>query len=57
MEATRRVKDGHTYTFLLNHNPEAVTVQLPGPARELLTGADMPRSVELKGRGVMILKA
>lgn len=57
VEATRRVKGEDTYTFLLNHNGEATTVQLAGPARDLLTGAEVGRSVELPGRGVMILKA
>lgn len=57
VEVTRRVKDGRTYTFLLNHNAEAVSVDAGEETRtDLLTGGTVSGTVSIPGKGVMILE-
>ncbi|RMI38546.1 beta-galactosidase [Streptomyces triticirhizae] len=41
--------------FLLNHTTEPVTVPLPSPRTDLLTGRAHPREVTLAGRGAAVL--
>jgi beta-galactosidase len=57
VEVSTRVKDGKSFTFLLNHNADSVTLQLsPEPQRDLLTGETTAGPVQLAGHGVMILE-
>ncbi|MFF1656849.1 beta-galactosidase [Streptomyces sp. NPDC058255] len=42
--------------FLLNHGRDAVTVSVPGRLRDLLTGADVAKTVELGRYGVVVLE-
>ncbi|MWV44190.1 beta-galactosidase [Paenibacillus sp. HJL G12] len=57
IEATKRVKGGRSFLFLLNHNAENAAVILgDGKHRDLLTGSIVQGTVELSGRGVMILE-
>ncbi|MBB6731020.1 beta-galactosidase [Cohnella zeiphila] len=57
VEATCRTKGGMSYTFLLNHNDEAVSVRMEkGGKRELLTGRELPETFELPAKGVMIVE-
>ncbi|WP_199614194.1 beta-galactosidase [Paenibacillus alkalitolerans] len=56
LEVSRRTKDGNSMLFLLNHNPEAVTVELDGSRyTDLLTGKSVSGSASVPGRGVVIL--
>ncbi|ANY74322.1 beta-galactosidase [Paenibacillus ihbetae] len=57
VEATRRVKDGKAFTFVLNHTAEAKTVPLGDEVyKDLLTGKEQQKQCEVPGRGVMILE-
>lgn len=58
VEVTRRTKNGKTFTFLLNHNDEAATVDtgLEGAA-DLLTEQSISGTVTLPAKGVMILES
>jgi beta-galactosidase len=57
VEVTRRTKDGKAFTFLLNHNAEAVAVDTQMErATDLLTEQSVSGVVTLPGRGVMILE-
>ncbi|HJQ30213.1 MAG TPA: beta-galactosidase, partial [Rubrobacter sp.] len=38
VDAVRRKTEDTSFLFVLNHNEEAVEIQLPGPGRDLLTG-------------------
>lgn len=56
VEVTRRVKDGKTYTFYLNHGDQSVAVNLGQAERlELLTGRRLSGEQELAAKGVWIL--
>lgn len=57
VEATRRVKDGTSLTFLLNHSSQPKTVDL-GEIRgvDCLSGRRLEGSVVLDGRDVMIVR-
>lgn len=56
VEVSNRMKDGKSYTFVLNHNAESVTIPLGDQVyQELLGGKEVQGNVELPGRGVMIL--
>ncbi|MFC4103072.1 beta-galactosidase [Paenibacillus xanthanilyticus] len=56
VEVTRRVKDGRSYLFVLNHNAEAVSVDLKHGGTDLLTGASLAGVSEIAGRGVLIVE-
>ncbi len=56
VEVTQREKDGKSFTFVLNHNADPVQVDLGGRSRtDLLTGRQLSGSVDLAGRGLLIL--
>lgn len=56
VEVSRRVKDDRTFTFILNHNPDPVAVDLgPCQGRDLLTGRELRGTVTLPGRDVIIV--
>lgn len=58
VEVTQRRKAGRTFTFILNHNTEAVTVPLPaGTYLELLSGTPVTGEIALTGRDVCILQS
>jgi beta-galactosidase len=57
VEVTRREGAGHSYTFVLNHNPSPVRVTLPAPLRDLLTGGTHAAAISLPPLGVAILTA
>ncbi len=57
VEATRRSKDGKTYTFVLNHNAEPAEIELPSaPQLDLLTGETVSGAYTLAAKGVLILE-
>jgi beta-galactosidase len=57
VEATRRVHDGATYLFLLNHSDtDSATVPLPAPGVDLLTGAAVAGSITLEPAGVAVVR-
>lgn len=57
VEVSVREKDGTTFTFLLNHNAEEVTVDIgEASAVELISGQSLSGTVTLPARGVMILE-
>lgn len=57
VEAARRVKEGRSFLFLLNHNAENASINIgEGQRRELLSGQTVQGMTELPGRGVMILE-
>jgi beta-galactosidase len=51
----RRGADGTDYHVMLNLGAEPVTVRLPAPMRDRLTGAAETDSVRLEARGVALL--
>ncbi|AWB45475.1 beta-galactosidase [Paenibacillus sp. CAA11] len=56
VETSERVKNGTSYLFLLNHNPEPASVDIGPEARqELLSDSMVSSSVTVPGRGVLIL--
>ncbi|NLV91704.1 MAG: beta-galactosidase [Firmicutes bacterium] len=56
VEVTRRSKDGKEFTFVLNHNPEPVEVDLGDDGFiNLLTKEEMTGKVTLAGRDLLIL--
>ncbi|MBB3108476.1 beta-galactosidase [Paenibacillus phyllosphaerae] len=57
VEVTERVKDGRSYLFVMNHNAEAVNVDLKDGGVDLLTDRSVSGVTELAGRGVMIVEA
>ncbi len=56
VEVTRRIHGETRYLFVLNHNTHEVQFTLPGPARDLLTGADSPPTIRLAPYGVAVLR-
>ncbi|MDQ0059236.1 beta-galactosidase [Paenibacillus harenae] len=57
VEVTRRVKDGKSFTFVLNHNAEAALVQLQDePSKDLLTGQLVSGEYSLAAKGVLIIE-
>ncbi|WMT42228.1 beta-galactosidase [Paenibacillus sp. D2_2] len=57
VETTRRVKDGNSYLFLLNHNASDVEVDLGSiEAVDLLTTERVSGKIVVPGRGVKILE-
>lgn len=57
IELVQRKKNGAVFTFVLNHNPAAASIQLGGLAAEdLLTGSRVTGTAVVSGYGVMILR-
>ncbi|HEX7064387.1 MAG TPA: beta-galactosidase, partial [Bacillales bacterium] len=57
VEATRRVKDGKSYTFLLNHTEEPQSVHTgPNKFKDLLSDEVIIESAPIPPKGVMILE-
>lgn len=58
VEMTQRQKDGHTFTFILNHSDRIQSVDLGQEMRqELLSDRNVQGKIELPPKQVMILKA
>ncbi|HEX2910912.1 MAG TPA: beta-galactosidase [Chloroflexia bacterium] len=56
VEVAQRVKDGHSFLFIMNHNPETVTVDLGGlQATDLLSNQKISGQQEVPGRGLRIV--
>lgn len=56
IESVRRVKDGVSYLFLLNHTAEELSADIgTGKRTDLLTGKKFSGSTVVPGRGVLIL--
>lgn len=51
----RRGGDNQRYLFVLNHRPEAVTITLPQPMRDLLSGDAPSAGLTLDAYGAAIL--
>lgn len=57
VEVSRRVKDGISYLFVLNHNTEAVSYDLGQlKAEDLISGNQLSGTVSIEGRDVHILE-
>ena len=56
IEMVRRVKQGQSYAFYLNHNVEGMTVNIERPGVDLISGAHMSGNYFLPGFGVAIVK-
>ncbi|MFD2700048.1 beta-galactosidase [Paenibacillus shunpengii] len=57
VEVSRRVKDGISYLFVLNHNTEAVSYDLGQlKAEDLISGNQLRGTVSIEGRDVHILE-
>jgi beta-galactosidase len=56
VEVVRRRTDDRTFTFVLNHGERTVEVRLPGPARDLLTGAEHTGELVLEPLDVAVLE-
>ncbi|HEX6542657.1 MAG TPA: Beta-galactosidase C-terminal domain, partial [Ktedonobacterales bacterium] len=56
VEITRRMREGASYLFVLNHNPHETQVTLPAPAYDLLTGEERPPAITLAPFGVALLR-
>ena len=56
VEASRRKKGTDSFLFLLNHGDEAARVDVEGKLTELATGKPVKGSIQIPGKGVMILR-
>lgn len=57
VEVTRRSKNGKSFTFILNHNTEAVELKLQNdPRKDLLTDKLVSGVYSLAAKGVMIIE-
>jgi beta-galactosidase len=56
VEVVRRKTGEASFLFVLNHGDETVEVQLPKPARDLLTGAESGGELTLEPMGVAVLE-
>lgn len=57
VEVTRRIKDGKSFTFVLNHNSEASVVQLQDePRKDLLSGELVSGEYSVAAKGVLIIE-
>ena len=57
VEATKRVKNGKEYTFVLNHTDREETVQLGDRTmKDLLTDKSYSHTLTIPGKGVAILE-
>lgn len=57
VEVARRVKNGMSYLFVLNHNAEAAEVEVGSEKLDLLTGERVTGTLTVQGRGVAILES
>lgn len=57
VEAIRRQDENTALLYLLNHRDQAVTVTLPEPATDLVTGRSVAGSLRLEPRDVAILRS
>jgi beta-galactosidase len=56
VEITRRKAGDKEWMFLLNHNAASQEVSLPGPLKDLLTGATHNEKTSVEPYGVMVLQ-
>ncbi|MNE78788.1 Beta-galactosidase BgaA [compost metagenome] len=56
VEVTRRVKNGLSYLFVLNHNADPATIIIDSEKTDILTGEKVSGSLTVPGRGVAILE-
>ncbi|GFN30497.1 beta-galactosidase [Paenibacillus xylaniclasticus] len=57
IEATRRIKNGQAYVFVLNHNAEEQTIELGSvKGMELLTDSHIEGQAVIAARGVLIIE-
>jgi beta-galactosidase len=56
VDAVRRKTEVASFLFLLNHNQEALEIQLPNPGRDLLTGKEHDSQLTLDPLGAAILQ-
>ena len=56
VEATMRRSSKGTLTYLLNHNPTAQTVKVPGKMKDVLSGTTFSETVSLDAYGVRVLQ-
>lgn len=56
LEALRRVKDGKTWLFLLNHSDRHLKLSIDATGYDLLTGLDVNDSVALEPSGVVVIQ-
>lgn len=57
VEVTQRCKDGHCYTFILNHNDSPAEVTLKAEQMDLISGQKFSGAVTLAPRDVLILES
>ncbi|MNW53597.1 Beta-galactosidase BgaA [compost metagenome] len=57
VEVARRVKNGLSYLFLLNHNAESAAVEIGSEKLDILTGEKVAGAITVSGRGVAILES
>ncbi|MNO31935.1 Beta-galactosidase BgaP [compost metagenome] len=57
VEVARRVKNGLSYLFLLNHNAESAAVEIGSEKLDILTGEKVAGAITVPGRGVAILES
>ena len=55
VEAVKRVKDGKTYLFILNHNNKAVDVPIDRKMVDELTGSAFDNLIQIQAYGVAVL--
>lgn len=56
VEVTRRVKNGLSYLFVLNHNADPAIVKIDSEKTDILAGEKVSGSLTVPGRGVAILE-
>lgn len=57
VEVSRRVKDGQQFTFIMNHNEDAVTVELGNESfQDMLNDRVLSEQVELAPKAVLLLQ-
>lgn len=52
----QRYNEQYSYTFLLNHNLESVTINLPAGGYDLISKREYTSSISLDPRGVAIIR-
>ena len=58
VEITQRFKDDRTFTFILNHNPDLVTIDLEGVKyHELIRDTEVSGKISLNGVDLVVLKS
>jgi beta-galactosidase len=56
VEVTLRAGGGHELIFCLNHNQEAVTIELDAQFHEWISGETVSGTLHIEGQGVRILE-